>query len=222
MGIFDAILLIIIAIFGFRGFLKGLVMELFGFIAIFVAFFVSYEYSAFFAKGFGFFGSSEKTNGALGYLLAFVLSYILVLMIGLFISKMFKEVKMGWANKGGGAVFGAFKAAAIIGVFLSMLLTALPLDSKFSQYIEKGPISGTVAKLAPFVFDMMNKIPSVKKDNPFERTAMDRIKEKIDNATESVKNAADTVKNASEKADKVDKAVKSAPLKDLQDDFNKN
>ncbi len=223
MGTFDAILLIIIAVFAFRGYLKGLVMELFGFIAIFVAFFVAYEYSASFGKAFGFFGFTARTNSVLGYAAAFIVTYILVFLLGLFLSRMFKEMKMGAANKGGGAVFGGFKAAAISGVILSMLLSTLPYDSQFSKSIRSGAITGNVAKLAPFVFDLMNKIPQVKKENPFEKTAFEKVHDKINESTEKVKDAVESVKDTAEKAGQAKEAVKdSAPLKDLQDEFQKN
>lgn len=221
MGIIDVILLIIIAVVAFRGFLKGLVMEVFGIIALFVAFLTAYRFSAFFAGGVSIFGFSDRTNSAFGYVLAFLLSYIVVILIGIAASKMFKEVKLGWLNQGGGAVFGGLKSAALCGVFLSFLLSTLPSDSKLAEGIAEGSVSGKLANFAPTVFDIMNKIPEVKRENPFvlpEGFDEDAVQD----AVEEVKETAETMKDAADKASEAQKAAEKLPLKDLEDEFQKN
>lgn len=221
MGIIDVILLIIIALVAFKGFMKGLIMEVFGIIALFVAFFSGYQFSAFFAGGVSIFGFSEKANNAFGYILAFVLAYIIVILIGVAVSKMFKEIKLGWLNQGGGAFFGGLKASALCGVFLSFLVTTLPSDSKIAHTISEGSVSGKLADFAPVVYDFMNKIPETKKENPFSMPeGIDE--ETVEDAVENVKETAETVKDVAEKAAEAQKAAEEKPLKDLEGDFQKN
>jgi len=50
MGIIDVIVLVIIGIIAFKGYMKGIIMEIFGMIALFAGFMVAYLYSPVFAQ----------------------------------------------------------------------------------------------------------------------------------------------------------------------------
>lgn len=228
MGIIDVVLLVIIGITAFRGFMKGLVMEVFSFIALGVGFSAAYSYSGFFAKGVAVTGLSQTTDRAMGYVIAFLLAYILMIFIGTFLSKMFKEVKLGWLNQGGGAAFATVKAAAIIGVILSTLTTTLPPTSEISIQIAEGPVSSKLASLTPEIYDSMNKIPQLKKENPFVpvkaiRSSIDSVNpEDVQNALTKTKQAADSLDNAMNQADDTKQKADEATDKTLQGDFQKN
>lgn len=229
MGIIDVVLLVIIGITAFRGFMKGLVMEVFGLVALGVGFSVAYAYSGVFSKGVAVMGLSENTDKAMGYVIAFVASYAAMIFIGTFLSRMFKEVKLGWVNQGGGAAFGAVKAAAITGLMLSTLSTTLPPTSEISMQISEGPVSSKLATLAPVIYDNINKIPDTKKENPFHvpvravRQSLDSVNpDQVQNALNKTKDAADSLDNAMNQTDEPQQKADEKTDKALENDFQKN
>lgn len=233
MGIIDIVLLIIIGVFAIKGLIKGLVMEVFGLLALIAGYIVAFKYSHVFAKPVQSLGLDGKASGAIGYVLAFLVAYIVVIVIGSMLSKAFKEVKLGALNRGGGFLFGAIKSAVILGLLLSAVITVLPKDAAFNKNLQQGTVSGNLAKISPFVYKMMNGIPDVKKINPFQIPEVQKTKDAMDLLeSDSVKDALEAVKDSKavdEMKDLADKAKETAegltkdkplddPLKDMKKD----
>lgn len=235
MGIIDIILLVIIGIFAIKGVLKGLILEIFGLLALVVGYFVSYNYSHVFAKPVLALGFSDKASGALGYVLAFLIAYILTVIVGNVLSKAFKEINLGWLNRGGGLVFGGLKSAVILGLILSAVVTAIPPKSGFSKTIQKGQVSGALLKISPTVYDIMNKIPEVKKINPFDIPVVEKVKDKmnilenesVQDALDAVKDSAGEIKDSVEElgesaVDKINSLTDEKPLEKLEEELKKS
>lgn len=233
MGIVDIVLLIIIGIFAIKGLLKGLVLEIFGLIALVAGYIVAFKYSHVFAKPVAAIGFSDKASGSIGFVLAFLAAYLLTVIIGAFLSKAFKEVSLGALNKGGGFFFGGIKAAVLLGLLLSAVITISPKDAAFNENLRKGPVSGTLAKVSPFVYRVMNSIPEVKKIEPFDvpkvkmpENAIDMLEnDAVNDALDAVKNTKDkAVESAKEFTEKAKETAESLtgeeppedPLKDMQ------
>jgi membrane protein required for colicin V production len=228
MGIIDVIVLVIIGIVAFKGFIKGIVMEIFGMIALIAGFLVAYIYSPVFAKQLGVFGMSERTTQALGYITAFFVAYLVTIFIGLQLSRLFKEVKLNWVNQGVGALFGGLKAAAILSVFLSFLMTTLSADSSILSSMKEGSVSRKLADFAPNVYDVMNKIPEVKKHNPFEIPSAEDVQQAIEDAKiKAAEEVGETVKETAKTDDAGKKGENAKPepkkgAKVLEEEFQKN
>ena len=231
MGIIDIVLLIIIGVFAVKGLIKGLVMEIFGLLALIAGYIAAYKYSHVFAKPVAALGLGEKASDAIGYVVGFLLAYIAVVVIGSVLSKAFKEVKLGLVNRGGGFVFGGVKSAVILGLILSAVITVSPKDAAFSKHLQEGAVSGNLAKVSPFVYKVMNKIPDVKKINPFDIPEVEKTKDALELLeNDALKDALDAVKDSKaleEAAEVKDKVLQSAedfvkekpleePLKDMQ------
>jgi len=197
MGIIDAVLLIIIGVFAVKGLIKGLVMEIFGLLALVAGYIVGFKYSHVFAKPVEALGLDEKAADAIGYVVGFLVAYIIVVLVGNLLSKAFKEVKLGSVNRGGGFLFGGIKAAVILGLILSSIITVAPKSSTFSKNLQDGMISGKLAKVSPFVYKVMNKIPDVKKINPFDIPEVKKTKDAMDMLeSDAVKDALEAVKDS--------------------------
>lgn len=233
MGIIDVIVLVIIGIVAFKGYVKGIVMEIFGMIALFAGFMISYLYSPVFAQQLQVFALSERTTQALGYILAFFTAYLIMIFIGTILSKMFKEVKLGWVNQGVGALFGGLKAAAVLSVLLSFLMTTLSPDSSVLASMKEGSVSRKLADFAPNVYNFMNRIPEAKKHSPFDIPSAEAVQQAIEDAKmqavdEAASGAASNVKETAKKTDDAGKKgenAKPAPKKEprvLEEDFQKN
>jgi membrane protein required for colicin V production len=167
MEITDIILLAIIIVFGVRGLMKGFVHEVIGVVALIAGYALAYKFSLQVGLLFKSFELSEKAMSALGFVIVFILVYIVCMVIATFLSKALKSVSLTGLNRGGGFVFGAIKSAVILSVILSSLVSFLPRNSSFSKQMEKGATSGFLLKLTPVIYDLVNKIPGENKINPF-------------------------------------------------------
>ncbi|PLX69942.1 MAG: colicin V production protein [Denitrovibrio sp.] len=197
MGIVDIVLLIIIGIVAVKGLIKGLIMEIFGLLALVAGYIVAYKYSHIFAKPVAALGLDEKASNAIGYVIGFIIAYIIVVMVGTVLSKAFKEIKLGSVNRGGGLVFGALKAAVILGLILSTVITVLPKKSTFSKNLQAGMVSGRLAKVSPYVYKVMNKIPDVEKINPLDMPEVKKTKDAMELLeSDAVQDALEAVKDS--------------------------
>jgi membrane protein required for colicin V production len=89
------------------------------------------------------------------------------------------------------------KAAVILGLILSVVITVAPKSSAFSKNLQEGMISGKLAKVAPFVYKVMNNIPDVKKLNPFDIPEVKKTKDAMDLLeSDAVQDALDAVKDS--------------------------
>lgn len=191
MGIIDIVLLVIIGVFGIKGLLKGLINEIFGIIAIVAGSFIAFAYSAFLTGMLISAGLKDGVANAVGYAGTFIIVYLVVAIIGVFISKAFKDIKLGWLNRGGGFLFGVIKSAVVCSLILSAVLSVLSKDVKIRKDVDNSIVAGNLVKMTPYIYEMFNKIPKDKKNNPFsglmeDSSLSDKINEKVDDAKEKV------------------------------------
>ncbi|PLX66480.1 MAG: colicin V production protein [Denitrovibrio sp.] len=214
MGIIDIILLILIGVFAIKGLFKGLVMEIFGILALIAGYITGFKYSHVFSKPVAALGLDEKASAAIGYVIGFLVAYIIVVIIGSVLSKAFKEVKLSSLNRGGGFFFGGIKAAIILGLILSAVITVAPKNGEFSKNLQDGMVSGKLAKISPFVYKAMNHIPDVKKINPFDIPQVKKAKDALEKLEDdAVQDALKSVKDSEvmkEATEMKDKALESA------------
>jgi len=99
------------------------------------------------------------------------------------------------------------KSAVILGLILSVVITVAPKSSAFSKNLQDGMISGRLAKVAPFVYKVMNNIPDVKKLNPFDIPEVKKTKDAMDLLeNDAVQDALEAVKDS-----KALKEIKNLP-----------
>ncbi|WP_265823029.1 CvpA family protein [Geovibrio ferrireducens] len=203
MEITDIVLLILIGAFAVRGLIKGLVHELFGIGAIIIGYIAAYKYSLTVGSLFKSFDLSEKSLSALGFVIVFIVTYLVVMIIAVFIGKIIKNVSLSDVNRGGGMVFGAFKAAVILSVILTSFVSFMPKESGFVKTTEKGAVSGFLIKLSPVIYDIVNKFGG-SHVNPFREEKIEL--EPVDifggdpgqKALEKVKESAGNIRDGAE------------------------
>ncbi len=89
------------------------------------------------------------------------------------------------------------KAAVILGLILSTVITVAPKDAKFSKNLQEGTVSGRLAKVSPYVYKVMNKIPDVEKINPFDIPEVKQTKDAMDLLeSDAVQDALEAVKDS--------------------------
>ncbi|WP_022850164.1 CvpA family protein [Limisalsivibrio acetivorans] len=224
MGIIDIVILTIIGIFALRGLFKGLVHEVFGVIAIVGGYLLAFKFDSDVGSLFRSLEISERAINAIGFVIVFIVAYLLIMIVSVFISRILKDVKMSGVNRGGGLVFGGLKSAVIITVILGALISFLPDDYKFVKVVDESPVASTLVKANPVIYDLLSRIPGDGNVNPFKRDmeidlkpadmfkgdnineTLERVKEKTGKQFEDIRDAAaetgaDIKEKAGEKAE---------------------
>ena len=166
MELSDIIILVVLGVFGIRGLFNGLIMEVLSLIGLFLGFLVSYKYFSYIANFLQEFNISADYAKYISYVITFLIVYILIIIIANILSKFLKIIKLGWANRSGGFLFGALKGGILIGVLLTFFLAHIKNDSSFKESMKKAPVTNYLLEMTPKVFDYINKITKGNKENP--------------------------------------------------------
>ncbi len=120
MNFLDVIVLIPAAWFAFRGFTKGLIMELFSLGALVLGMYCCLNFS-------DYIGSKFTINSEYAEVITFVLTFlavvVLVFLLGKLIERIIDAAQAGFANHLLGAVFGILKIAVIFSALFYVIHT---------------------------------------------------------------------------------------------------
>jgi len=211
-NIFDGIVITITLILAIKGFFSGIIREIAGLIGIGAGLFLASS----FYKGVGeyinetiFKVPNESAINVVGFVSVFVLTWVIVVFIGMIFSKMLHIAKLGLLDKIGGVVFSGGKFFLIVSVIVTMLSQIEALKPKLEKYQKNSimwPVMDNIGKtlihLKPE--DVQKQIDKVKQkvnDNinkdlkdTIEKTTdkiakeiSDNIKPKIDDAIKNTK-----------------------------------
>jgi membrane protein required for colicin V production len=168
---------------GYRGFVKGFIIELASLVAlilgIYAALHFSYYASDFLVK---YFTIREKYLPVASFILTFIVVVVVVYGIGKIIEKIVDMVALGFLNKLMGGVLGIFKAV----LFLSILLLVInTFDSRHRLITPKNQENSMlykpIAAVIPFLLPRLSldKLPDFDKLKEKEKdTIPDTIPEK--------------------------------------------
>jgi membrane protein required for colicin V production len=141
MSTLDIIFLVIIGASVLYSLYRGLVREIFAFLAIILGFLgASYGYPRA-AEWLKRWVEQETVAQILGFSVLFLLVALGVSLLGRLLSKVVRKGGLGWADRMGGAAFGFLKAILLIAIILLVLTAFLPpkskvlLDSKISPAV---------------------------------------------------------------------------------------
>jgi membrane protein required for colicin V production len=166
MELSDIIILVVLGIFGIRGLFNGLIMEVLSLIGLVLGFLISYKYFYYIANFMQKFKISSDYSKYISYVVTFLIVYIIIIIIAKFLSNFLKIIKLGWANRAGGFLFGVFKGGILIGVLLTLILAHIQHESSFKESMKKAPVTNYLLQITPKIFDYINKITNGSKDNP--------------------------------------------------------
>jgi membrane protein required for colicin V production len=130
MNHLDIFFLIFIAASILYSFIRGLVREIFSFLAILLGFLgASYGYNVL-AEWIQAWVDNSTVARILGFALLFLLIALALSLGGKLLSHLVKKMDLGWADRCGGAAFGLLKAILLIAVLLLVLTAFLPPQSR--------------------------------------------------------------------------------------------
>ena len=158
MNWLDFLILLLIVAGMVRGFSKGLIFELSGLVGLIIAVYVSRYHSSPFAEFIhGFFNVGMEYCPALGMIMAFIVSLILVKVLAMCAQKLIKAISLGWLNSLLGALISIVKYTLVISVVLNVLG---PINEKLhvmdGKHSEGSVLCKPVTKFAPAVLPMLN------------------------------------------------------------------
>jgi membrane protein required for colicin V production len=158
MSYLDIVFAIPLVWFAWKGFTKGLIIELAGLIALALGIYISLRFAGFTAKKLdSLFGLSQDYLNLLAFVVTFVGVVALVFLFAKLIEGAIKKVNLSLLNKLAGMVFAMMKAALI----LSSLIYVLNRFDAKHQFLpdsvrQKSLLFSPVEKLAPAIYPYMD------------------------------------------------------------------
>lgn len=159
MNFIDIIIVIPLLWFTYKGFTKGLIIELATLIALLLGIYIAAHFSNYTADFL-----TEKLNfqseymSIISFAITFILVVILVMLFGKSLEKVIDILLLSFVNKLAGAAFGLIKVAFVISVII-MIMGNMNLEEKIiTNELRQGSLLyEPIKKIAPIVFPMVEK-----------------------------------------------------------------
>jgi membrane protein required for colicin V production len=149
MSSFDVVLLIVLGVFAFSGWRKGLLKKVISVASLVVAIFLATKYSAVLGRTFL---TSMGVSGGVATVVSYLLIVCAVLLVQGILYRIFvKNLAEGLWNKITGAIFGILEAALLMSVLFLFLGTYFHYPSEDTR--EDSFLFPPIKSFAPFVMD---------------------------------------------------------------------
>lgn len=158
MNYLDIILAIPLLWLTYKGFTKGLIIELSSLLALVLGIYVSIHFSDV-AAGFltQWFSIDPAYQGVIAFATTFIIVVIIINLLGHLLAKLADMVALGFLNKITGAIFGLLKGALLLSIILFIINKFdtshrfITNDKRESSYLFK-----PVESLAPALFEIIS------------------------------------------------------------------
>lgn len=140
MNSLDIIFLILIGLSVFYSFIRGLVREVFSFLAIILGFLGASHAYLTVANWLRKWMANETLAQILGFAILFILIAFSLGLLGRVLSRLVKKMDLSWADRLGGGAFGFLKAILLIAIILLVLTAFLPSRSKLVSESRVSPV----------------------------------------------------------------------------------
>ncbi len=159
MSFIDILMAIPLLWFAYKGFRKGLIVEVASLIALIAGIYLAVHFSWYIG---GLISSHPGGEGKYTSLIAFAITFlgivILVHLTGRMISRMVEHMTLGFLNRLAGAVFGLAKVAFVISVLLFLYGRFDPTMKIIPEEMRKGSLLyNPVAGIAPMVIPKLEE-----------------------------------------------------------------
>ena len=181
MGVLDIIFIIPIIWLAYKGFSKGLIIELATLAALVLGIYASLHFSyltADFLKDN--FEMNQKYLGILSFIITFILVVIVLNLIGKLLEKVIDLVALGFLNKSFGGFFGVLKAV----IFLSFIIYFVNKFDK-NRYIFS-PALTSESMLYTYVEDVAPAIVKFYNGIDEEDGVLEKVKNKAEETVDDV------------------------------------
>jgi membrane protein required for colicin V production len=154
MNFIDIIILIPLLWFAYKGFTKGLIIELATLLALLAGIYIASHFSNYTADFLrDNLGMKSEYMNIISFSVTFLAVIVLVMIFGKSLEKVINLLMLSFINKIAGALFGLVKVAFIISVFFMILGNFDAEEMLISQEHREGSLLyNPVKKIAPAVF----------------------------------------------------------------------
>ncbi len=159
MNFVDLIILIPVVWFTYKGFTKGLIIELSTLIALLLGIYLASRFSDFTAD---FIREKLDVKSQYLHIISFAITFlgvvILIMLFGKALEKVISAMLLSFVNKITGAAFGLLKVVFVISVFI-LILGKFEVEEKIisPKLQEESLLYKPVKKLAPAVFPFLKE-----------------------------------------------------------------
>jgi membrane protein required for colicin V production len=180
MNAIDIIILIILAFFCVKGFFRGLIMEAFTLVGLFLAYIIALREMSALAVVFGRAVDVPPWAGtALSFFVIFVVVVLSCRLIAGALRKFLQWTLLDWLDRGGGVVSGLFKGA-LVASLLALLVSLIPVSEEMERAQKQSFLFQPVRSVAPAVFNF------VKRTIPQTKSFYEEVRETIDKTSDAV------------------------------------
>ena len=149
----DIIIAIILFLFGYKGFRKGLIIEVVTLLAFAVGIYGAMHFSDFTAEHLQeFVEVNPKYLNTIAFVLTFILLVIAVNILGRWVTSLVKAMNLNFWNKLGGFVFGAAKGVLLCSVLVLVLNNFQLIGVVKAEVREQSKLYPYIEKTVPYVY----------------------------------------------------------------------
>lgn len=159
MNFIDIIIIIPLLWFTYKGFTKGLIIELATLIALLLGIYMAAHFSNYTADFLQEnMNITTKYMNIISFSVTFLLVVLLVMLFGKTLEKLINLLLLSFVNKLAGAAFGLIKVAFILSIFI-MILGNFGVEKQIiSQELSSGSLLyEPVKKIAPTIFPILEE-----------------------------------------------------------------
>jgi membrane protein required for colicin V production len=184
MNTIDICILVVLGIFGIKGFIRGIVIEIFTLVGMVVAYIIAIREMSFLSN---LLVTKLHLPDILASSIAFLVLFIGIVFLFRWLAgalKLFARwTFIGWLDSLGGMIFGLFKGA-LIASLLILLISLLPLSSEIQKQQEASFLFKPIRSVAPLVFNTLKRIIPHSKD--FYEELKESIKKQTKETTDHI------------------------------------
>jgi len=211
-NVFDAIVLSITLILAIKGFFNGIIKEVAGLLGIVLGVYLGSSYYVEAGKYINesvFKIPNESAINVVGFVSIFVVTWLVITLIGMLFAKILSVSKLTLLDKIGGVIFSAGKFFVIVSIIVTMLSQIEILQKNIDKLSKNSLVYPIMLKIGNQLVhlktdEIKQQIDDVKKK--VQEKLGDSFKEKIEKTKETIVNGiSDNIKPEIDKA--IDNAI---------------
>ncbi len=149
MNIIDSVLVLLLCLFGLRGYFKGLFREAFSFLGLVIGFATSLRYERWVAESLtAYHYLPEVLIKPVSFVAIFILVYFAFSLTGWMLHRFAQFLLLHGVDRAGGVLIGTGKGLAILALFLFLLNTFPLLPQPVANKLKQSYLAGMLAHAA--------------------------------------------------------------------------
>lgn len=166
MNYIDIVIAIILFLFAFKGLRKGLIIEVVTLAAFIVGIYGAMHFSDFTAAHLQeVMEINPKYLNTVAFVLTFILLVIVVNLIGRWVSKIVKNLNLGFLDRLGGFVFGAAKGVLLCSVMLTVLVNLQWAGFVKAEATKESKLFPYIEQTVPYLYQGFDMVRDFVKEN---------------------------------------------------------